>query len=108
MYERALQRIDVMDRSGYDAVWLAEHHFSGYSVCPSVHLMGLSPPDRSEAPADPVQRYIDEVVLHGTPDQFVDRLQQLEEEMYLDYLLCAPLSHSSFVLFTEKVLPRLV
>jgi len=39
VYARALDRIDVMDRSGYDAVWLAEHHFSGYSVCPSVHLM---------------------------------------------------------------------
>ena len=29
-----------MDRSGYDAVWLAEHHFSSFSVCPSVHMMG--------------------------------------------------------------------
>ncbi len=308
VYERALQRIDVMDRSGYDAVWLAEHHFTGYSVCPSVHLMGMHVADRtqnlrigmavslaafyhplrlaeevalldvlsggrvnwgagrgfdpkefaafgvppeesherfreavaivieawssericfqgkhwsfddvevlpkplqdphppvwvaatspdsvrwaageghailmdphasfeqlarkyelyrdelvahghsiegkqipmarllavsesaseaeeiarsgaawtvgayanptklppgtegSEPAADPVQRYVDEVVLHGTPEQLVDRLQQLQEEMYLDYLLCAPLSHSSFMLFTEKVLPRL-
>ena len=41
VYARALQRIDIMDRSGYDAVWLAEHHFTGYSVCPSVHLMGM-------------------------------------------------------------------
>lgn len=39
VYTRALERIEVMDRSGYDAVWLAEHHFSGYSVCPSVHVM---------------------------------------------------------------------
>ncbi|MAE96822.1 MAG: hypothetical protein CL910_19410 [Deltaproteobacteria bacterium] len=39
VYERALQRIAVMDRSGYDAIWLAEHHFTGYSVCPSVHVM---------------------------------------------------------------------
>jgi alkanesulfonate monooxygenase SsuD/methylene tetrahydromethanopterin reductase-like flavin-dependent oxidoreductase (luciferase family) len=39
VYERALQRIDVMERSGYDAVWLAEHHFTSYSVCPSVHVM---------------------------------------------------------------------
>src|SRR4029077_16898307 len=37
---RALQRIEIMDRSGYDAVWLAEHHFSSFSVCPSVHMMG--------------------------------------------------------------------
>ena len=39
VYQRALDRIEVMDRTGYDAVWLAEHHFSGYSVCPSVHVM---------------------------------------------------------------------
>lgn len=41
VYARALDRIDVMDESGYDCVWLAEHHFSTYSVCPSVHLMGM-------------------------------------------------------------------
>jgi alkanesulfonate monooxygenase SsuD/methylene tetrahydromethanopterin reductase-like flavin-dependent oxidoreductase (luciferase family) len=41
VYERALQRVRIMDRSGYDAVWLAEHHFTGYSVCPSVHMMGV-------------------------------------------------------------------
>lgn len=39
IYERAFNRIQIMDRSGYDAVWLAEHHFSTYSVCPSVHMM---------------------------------------------------------------------
>jgi alkanesulfonate monooxygenase SsuD/methylene tetrahydromethanopterin reductase-like flavin-dependent oxidoreductase (luciferase family) len=41
VYARAFERIEVMDRTGYDAVWLAEHHFTGYSVCPSVHLMGM-------------------------------------------------------------------
>lgn len=41
VYARAMQRIDVMEQSGYDAVWLAEHHFTGYSVCPSVHMMGV-------------------------------------------------------------------
>jgi len=39
VYQAALARIEIMDRTGYDAVWLAEHHFSGYSVCPSVHVM---------------------------------------------------------------------
>lgn len=47
VYERALRRIEVMDRTGYDAVWLAEHHFSSYSVCPSVHLMGMHVADRT-------------------------------------------------------------
>lgn len=41
VYARSLERIRVMDQTGYDAVWLAEHHFSGYSVCPSVHLMAM-------------------------------------------------------------------
>ena len=39
VYERAIERFQIMDATGYDAVWLAEHHFSGYSVCPSVHMM---------------------------------------------------------------------
>ena len=41
IYEMALERIRIMDQTGYDAVWLAEHHFTGYSVCPSVHMMGV-------------------------------------------------------------------
>jgi alkanesulfonate monooxygenase SsuD/methylene tetrahydromethanopterin reductase-like flavin-dependent oxidoreductase (luciferase family) len=41
VYTRALDRMEVMDQTGYDAVWLAEHHFSSYSVCPSVHLMAM-------------------------------------------------------------------
>ena len=31
VYARAFQRIEIMDRTGYDAVWLAEHHFSSFS-----------------------------------------------------------------------------
>lgn len=48
LYARALERIEVMDRTGYDAVWLAEHHFSSYSVCPSVHLMGMQVAARTQ------------------------------------------------------------
>ena len=48
IYERALERIEVMDQTGYDAVWLAEHHFSGYSVCPSVHLMAMHVASRTK------------------------------------------------------------
>lgn len=47
VYQRALQRIEVMDQTGYDAVWLAEHHFGTYSVCPSVHLMAMHVADRT-------------------------------------------------------------
>jgi len=57
---------------------------------------------------DPVRRYLDEVILHGTPDKVGDEILRLREEIGLDYLLCAPLSHQSFMLLTEKVLPRII
>ena len=40
VYQAGLDRFSIMDETGYDAVWLAEHHFSSFSVCPSVHMMG--------------------------------------------------------------------
>ena len=40
VYSRALERIEIMDKAGFDAVWLAEHHFTTFSVCPSVHMLG--------------------------------------------------------------------
>ena len=46
--QRALERITIMDGAGYDAVWLAEHHFTTYSVCPSVHMMALEAAHRTE------------------------------------------------------------
>ncbi len=55
VYERAFSRMQIMDQTGYDCVWLAEHETIG-----------------------------------------------------LDYLMCAPLSHQSFTLFTEQVLPKLL
>jgi alkanesulfonate monooxygenase SsuD/methylene tetrahydromethanopterin reductase-like flavin-dependent oxidoreductase (luciferase family) len=59
------------------------------------------------AGTDPVQRYLDEVILHGTPDKVGDEILKLREEIGLDYLMCAPLSHQSFMLLTDKVLPRI-
>jgi alkanesulfonate monooxygenase SsuD/methylene tetrahydromethanopterin reductase-like flavin-dependent oxidoreductase (luciferase family) len=56
---------------------------------------------------DPVERYLDGVAIHGTPESVIDQLERLREEIPLDYLMCAPLSHESFLLFTEKVLPKL-
>jgi alkanesulfonate monooxygenase SsuD/methylene tetrahydromethanopterin reductase-like flavin-dependent oxidoreductase (luciferase family) len=57
--------------------------------------------------ADPIRRYLDEVILHGTPDKVMDDILRLRDEIGLDYLLCAPLSHQSFMLLTDRVLPRL-
>ena len=61
-------------------------------------------------PADPraaVDRYVSEVVIHGSPQRMVDEIQALRESIGLDSLMCAPLSHESFMLFTEQVLPKL-
>src|SRR4051812_9359665 len=40
VYERAMDRVAMMEDSEFDCIWLAEHHFTTYSVCPSVTLMG--------------------------------------------------------------------
>ena len=56
---------------------------------------------------DPVRRYVDEVILHGTPEMVIDQILRLRMEIGLDYLLCAPLSHESFLLLTDEVLPQL-
>ena len=59
------------------------------------------------ASADPIQRYLDEVILHGTPGRVAEEITRLRDEIDLDYLLCAPLSHQSFMLLTEQVMPRI-
>lgn len=56
---------------------------------------------------DPVQRYIDSAIIHGTPERVLDQLMHLREDIHLDYLIGAPLSHETFMTFTEKVVPKL-
>lgn len=51
-------------------------------------------------------RYLQDVIIYGTPDDVVGQLARLEEEIHLGYLLCAPLSREIFTLLTEKVLPK--
>ncbi|MHB8573718.1 MAG: hypothetical protein ACYDCQ_00140, partial [Dehalococcoidia bacterium] len=53
------------------------------------------------------ERYVDDVIIHGSPRRVVDELQRLREEISLDYLLCAPLSHQSFLLLTNEVIPTM-
>ncbi len=62
--------------------------------------------DGSVEAVDPVERYLDDVAIWGSPARVADQLCRLEEEIDLHYLMCAPLSHSSFLGFTEKVLPK--
>ncbi|MGH7803750.1 MAG: LLM class flavin-dependent oxidoreductase, partial [Candidatus Binatia bacterium] len=61
--------------------------------------------EKREPATDPVERYLNGVVLYGTPESLVDEIAQLRAEMNLEYLMCAPLSHESFTLFTDEVLP---
>jgi alkanesulfonate monooxygenase SsuD/methylene tetrahydromethanopterin reductase-like flavin-dependent oxidoreductase (luciferase family) len=56
---------------------------------------------------DPVERYMKDVIIYGTPERVTDTIVELRETIGLDYLMCAPLSHQTFVRFTEQVLPKL-
>jgi alkanesulfonate monooxygenase SsuD/methylene tetrahydromethanopterin reductase-like flavin-dependent oxidoreductase (luciferase family) len=60
------------------------------------------------AQGDPVQRYMDSVIIHGTPERVIDHLARLREQAQLNYIIGAPLSHPTFAAFTEKVLPKLL
>jgi alkanesulfonate monooxygenase SsuD/methylene tetrahydromethanopterin reductase-like flavin-dependent oxidoreductase (luciferase family) len=62
--------------------------------------------DPSAAAGDPVEKYVSDVVICGTPEKVIDDLERLRETLPLDYLMCTPLSHGSFELFTDKVLPH--
>ncbi len=65
------------------------------------------PAAASASDVDPVDRYVNDVIIHGSPGRVVDELLRLREEINLDYLLCAPLSHQSFLLLTNEVLPAM-
>ena len=66
------------------------------------------PPPPHHLVADPIARYLDDVIIHGSPERVADRVTELRESIGLEYLMCAPLSHESFTLFTDKVLPKLL
>jgi alkanesulfonate monooxygenase SsuD/methylene tetrahydromethanopterin reductase-like flavin-dependent oxidoreductase (luciferase family) len=66
------------------------------SVDPKMFSMGV----------DPVQRYMDSVVIHGTVERVIDEIARLREEIDLQYMIGAPLGHKTFMAFTEKVLPK--
>jgi alkanesulfonate monooxygenase SsuD/methylene tetrahydromethanopterin reductase-like flavin-dependent oxidoreductase (luciferase family) len=82
------------------AQWIVDSYFGA-----AHRPVGVADPN---APGgDPVQRYLDKVILHGTPAGVLDQIIRLREEIGLDYLLCAPLSHQTFMMLTEQILPRL-
>ena len=67
-----------------------------------------TPPSYMTAGEDPIERYMNDVILHGSPERVLDKIAELRETIGLDYLMCAPLSHQSFTLFTERVLPHIL
>jgi alkanesulfonate monooxygenase SsuD/methylene tetrahydromethanopterin reductase-like flavin-dependent oxidoreductase (luciferase family) len=82
------------------AQWICDSYFGA-----AHRPVGVADPNMPGI--DPVQRYLDEVILHGTPDAVLDQILRLRQEIGLDYLLCAPLSHETFTLLTDRIVPRL-
>ena len=56
---------------------------------------------------DPIDFYLDDVMIHGTPESVADQIQSFAAEIGMTYLMAAPLSGRSFRLLTDKVLPRI-
>jgi alkanesulfonate monooxygenase SsuD/methylene tetrahydromethanopterin reductase-like flavin-dependent oxidoreductase (luciferase family) len=109
-------------------------HSHGHSIdgrdIPIARLLAIAPTDREAAEVarqgakwllrtyvdpkgtrgggDLLQRYVDSVVIHGTVDRVIDEIARLHETVHLDYLIGAPLSHQTFLSFTDKVLPKLL
>jgi alkanesulfonate monooxygenase SsuD/methylene tetrahydromethanopterin reductase-like flavin-dependent oxidoreductase (luciferase family) len=55
---------------------------------------------------DPIERYVNQVALCGTPEKIIDDIERLRETNKIEYLMIAPLGHESFIRFTEKVMPH--
>ena len=95
---RSSEEAAAIARSG--ARWIVDSYL-GEQHRP-VMKNGLIP-----AGSDPIRHYLDDVILHGTPAAVLDQIARLRDEIGVGYLLCAPLSHESFVLLTDEILPRL-
>ena len=54
---------------------------------------------------DPIDFYLEDVMLHGTAESVADQIRALEADGGMTYLLAAPMSRRSFTLLTDKVLP---
>jgi alkanesulfonate monooxygenase SsuD/methylene tetrahydromethanopterin reductase-like flavin-dependent oxidoreductase (luciferase family) len=90
------------------AAWIVDSYINPTKAPTTAAYITSQRGGNSAGARDPIAHYLDGVTVYGTPERVIDQLQQLREEMFLEYLLCAPLSHSSFMMFTEKVLPRLL
>jgi len=103
---RTAKEAETVARNG--ARWIVGS-YAGAQHQPLSNVVGFGvTPEPGAKPVDPVERYLDGIVIHGTPDSVVEQIQRLREEMFLDYLLCAPLSHETFLLLTDQILPRIL
>ena len=57
---------------------------------------------------NPLDWYVDSVVIHGTPERVADRIARIRDDSGFEYVIGAPLSHETFLAFTDKVLPKLL
>ena len=64
-------------------------------------------PPRDFGGKDPVDYYLDDVMIHGTAESVIDQIQSFGAEIGMTYLMAAPMSGRSFRLLTDKVLPRI-
>ena len=83
------------------AQWIVD----SYSGPQHAHRKAMPP--RTYDGKEPVQHYLDSVILHGTPQSVVEHIHRLREEIGLNYLMCAPLSRATFRLLADEVVPRL-
>ena len=84
----------------------AQWTVGSYGAGSKVQKVGVAPRDDAGRGDDPVERYVNNVVIHGSPSKVADTIAELRETIALDYLIAAPFSHDSFVRFTNDVLPR--
>jgi alkanesulfonate monooxygenase SsuD/methylene tetrahydromethanopterin reductase-like flavin-dependent oxidoreductase (luciferase family) len=64
-------------------------------------------PARDFGGKDPVEFYLDDVMIHGTADSVAEQILAFGEQIGMTYLMAAPMSGRSFRLLTDKVLPRI-
>ena len=110
---------------------LGEHGFENNQITPIARLVAIG---RSEDEAEQIARagaqwmfgsyfgggrgaseeevtnrfedYVANTVIHGTSEFVADKLLELKESIPLEHLMAAPLSHRSFELLTDEVMPR--
>ena len=64
-------------------------------------------PPRDFGGKDPIDFYLDDVMIHGTAESVADQIRSFAAEIGMTYLMAAPMSGRSFRLLTDKVLPRI-